>query len=154
MNKKEIYEQIMSDISKILKRQLKEDIFTNGSYDRWRLSAPEYSKYDQECKITVDVLDILNGDVIDDRELSALENVCKKSGITDETIVNVYTDGSEILDDTELTNLLSNIKIETYKNKISTYVYDYINRCLEAGDYTCDAIEQADYETGRRDDYL
>lgn len=150
-NKK--YNKIMSRISRVLKRRLNEDIFSDGRYDRWKTSSPYDDEEDINGVINVDIIDTLNGNVLDDDELEKLLNICNKSGIYDDTNIEVITNGSEIIADEQLQAALSRIKIQKYRDIISNYVYEQIEKEIESGDYIIPAQQELDYREGLRDEY-
>ena len=152
MYNRNTYNKIMSRISKLVKNKLNENVFTDGRYDRWATSTPYDDEEDIEGIIKVDIIDTLNGDVMDDDELEQLLNVCQKSGITEDSIVEVVTDGSDIIADEQLQELLSHIKVKKYRDIIEKYVYDQINRSIQCGDYDY-GQDKLDYEEGLRDEF-
>jgi len=72
------YNRIMSRISRLVKRKLNEDVFSDGRYDRYKLSIDdEYDEYDDELPIIdIDIIDILQANIVDDDECERLINIC------------------------------------------------------------------------------
>ena len=153
MYNKKLYNKIMRKISHVVRQKLNENVFTDGRYDRWVTSTPYDDEEDIEGIISVDIIDTLNCVVVDDDELERLLNVCKKSGITEDTIVQVVTDGSDIIADEQLQELLSHIQSPRIRETIENYVYEQIEKDIENGDYDY-GQNDADYRVGQRDSYM
>lgn len=134
MINRKLYNKIMSDISSIIKNKLNENVFTDGRYDRWKTSTPYDDEIDDELPvIELDIIDILNSTVIDDDKCEELINICKKSGIMEDTTVEVVIDDYtyEIIEDNQLTAALNQIKSKKYHDIIEKYVLDELNRQIE-----------------------
>lgn len=159
------YNRIMSRISRLVKRKLNEDVFTDGRYDRYKLSVDDEYDDDELPIIDIDIIDVLQANIVDDDECERLVNICQKSGIMPDTTVEVVIDDNtyEIFTDEELQEALSRIKVPKYKEIISNYVYEEIDRQLEnikkfgfdESNYkqSYNRKQQLDYEIGKRDDY-
>lgn len=152
MNNKK-YNKIMSRISRLVKRKLNEDVFSDGRYDRWRTSTPYDDEVPIEGIIKIDIVDVLRANVIDDDELEKLENICKKSGIYQDNYVQVVTDGNEIIADEQLQAQLDRIQIQKYRDIIEKYVYDEIQIAIDNGDYEDKGQAKWDEIEGQRDAY-
>ena len=136
MYNKQLYERVMKEISVYVKHKLNEVI--RNPYDRY---AEEDSYYDETInRLSIDVRDILNANVLDDNECKILINIVNKLQLKD--IYYVYVSNDEITDDEELQDDLNKITSEKYYNKIHTYVYNEIDRLIKLECY--DEPEQDD----------
>ena len=142
MNRKnqKLYETIMMKVSKIVKQKLNEDVFTNGSYDRWRTSGPDD---DESLRprigiIKIDIPDILyNTHNLDETDPDFCERILDVLGLPlDDSkwnydMLNVYVDGEgDITDSTEVNDILDQIDDPDDKSRLEDLVYDEIERCI------------------------
>ena len=141
-NKNKVYEEVMAKISHYVKHKLNEMKQIKSPYDTY-----EEDFYDSKPgRLTVDIRDILNGDVQDDAELDKLTNVVNKLGLTD--FYYVYVVNGEITDDSDLQEALSLIQSDNIRNTIETYVYNQIEKDIANNkeEYDYDDADDIAYE--------
>ena len=108
-----LYESIMTKISRVVKQKLNEADFNNAAYDRWKTSTPYDEDEDIKGVIELDIKDILyNNDEIDDMEFA--NDILNQLGIptddiSDDDIIILDTDGTDILNPEVIDELLDQI---------------------------------------------
>ena len=153
-----LYESIMTKISRVVKQKLNEADFNNAAYDRWKTSTPYDDEEDINGVIELDIKDILyNNDEIDDMEFA--NDILNQLGIptddiSDDDIIILDTDGTNILNPEVIDELLDQIDDDEDRDIVNNLIWNQIDRDIKNDNINWEYYQQtSEYDDDRRDYY-